>query len=214
MLLSTCVSLFGVANVQAAYVNEVEANNSLAAAQNLDSLFDLAFDANIGDKVENTSTKYKHASVIAANNDSSFDYFSFTVLPGTTKVILDLDETSWTNAIALDPMMFLFRVSTDKLIAQNDNAAAITDGAAGSTRVQDPYLEATGLVSGEVYVVAISRQFSIALGGPPAHVAGSATKAGDRYTLHVTQVPEPGSLMLVGLVSMGLVAYRQRFRRK
>lgn len=191
---------------QAAYITEVESNNSLAAAQSLDTLFDLAFDANIGDKVKNTSTLYKHASVRASGEDSvTFDYFSFTVLPHTTKVIFDIDDTSWTHNLAFDTRIFLYRADGG-FVAENDNATALTDGDRGSTRLADSYLEVTGLTPGVKYVIGVARDDSIALAG---RIGGSAAKVGDEYTLHISQVPEPQTLVIFGLAAFGIIAFRR-----
>jgi hypothetical protein len=57
----------------AASVSEVEPNDSIAQAQNIDPYFSLNSDPNITD-----STTVPHATVDATGNDT-FDYYSFKV---------------------------------------------------------------------------------------------------------------------------------------
>ena len=70
---------------------EVESNNSLASAQNLDNAFwSLAFNQNIGDFFGNTSEKIPHLTV-KGTGDGTVDYYSFDVANAGDRGIFDID---------------------------------------------------------------------------------------------------------------------------
>lgn len=202
------MGMFFSAGASAAVVVEVEGNDTVATAQNVDAAFSLDFRDDVGDTVQNTSTMFPHAT-IEATGDDTFDYFSFTVAPGVTKLIFDVDHTSSTAALQpFDTKIFLYD-SGGGFHGDNDNALAISDGALGSASLMDSYLEVLNPTPG-LYAIGIARDDAIPLDG---HIGGSPTKAGDVYTIHVSQTPEP-SAALIALVAAGCTALTLRRRRR
>lgn len=193
---------------RAAVVAEIEPNDSLAAAQNVDAYFTMDYRDDVGDTTQNTSTLYPHAT-IEATGDETFDYFSFTVAPGVTKLIFDVDHTSSTAVLQpFDTKIFLYNAG-GAFFGDNDNALLISDGALGSTTLMDSYFEFLDPAPG-VYVIGVARDDSIPLDG---RIGGSPTKAGDLYTIHISRVPEPGAALLALLAGGSFVALRPRKRR-
>ncbi len=74
----------------AAPVDEVEPNDTIFSAMNVDHYFNLAEDPNIGDQTQNTSTTVPHATILGTG-DGTFDYYSFTVDTANTTVVIDVD---------------------------------------------------------------------------------------------------------------------------
>ena len=76
--LTTAATLEYIGNVvpDAGYVQEVEDNNTLADAQDLDqAVWTQNFDQNIGDMTTNTSTEIKHVTVSGTGDDAFAGYF-------------------------------------------------------------------------------------------------------------------------------------------
>ena len=88
--------LFGLAVITelagsgAGVVVENESNNRLDQAQNVDDLFSLAFDENIGDAIQNTSMQIPHVTIIGEGNNS-FDFYEFEVSNAGDRGIFDID---------------------------------------------------------------------------------------------------------------------------
>jgi hypothetical protein len=199
--------------VVAGIVNELEPNNTLATAQNVDAYFSLDYSDDIGNKIENTSTKIPHVTILGkgdATGDGSFDYYSFTTHVPNSLVIFDIDHTKSTNNVALNTEILAFSPS-GVFYGSNDDSP-ITYGALGSTTTSDSYLEVTFANPG-LYVIGVARYHSVPLGGG-AGIGGTYLKAGDEYTLQISVVPEPSTLMLAGLGVIGVFGMGRRFRNK
>ena len=70
-----------------AVINEIEPNNSLGTAQNIDAFFTLDFSANIGNEMgNNTSETIPHVTILGTGN-GTFDYFSFTVAVASLAIL-------------------------------------------------------------------------------------------------------------------------------
>ena len=82
--------LFGQSSLGSGVIAEVEANNSLAAAQSIDGQWSLALDPDIGDSFTNTSTTIPHVT-ISGTGDGTFDYYAFTVPAAGVRGIFDID---------------------------------------------------------------------------------------------------------------------------
>jgi hypothetical protein len=93
-------------------VSEVEPNDSIAQAQNIDGSFSLDSDANITD-----STTVPHATVNGTGNDT-YDYYSFRVPQAgvSTTGVFDIDG-AWPS---FDSVLWLYD-SNGNLIADNDD---------------------------------------------------------------------------------------------
>ena len=161
-------------------MTEVEANNSLLTAQNIDQAFNLTSDPNIGDQTQNTSKTIPHAT-ITGSGDGTFDYYSFTVTAPGTKAIFDIDNAN-NLGVAIDTELFLYDLG-GTLLADNDNAD-MTFGGGGSTNGNDPYLEFTFTTAG-TYVIGVAKFNST---GNPGGIAGVPLAAGDVYTLNASVV--------------------------
>jgi len=132
-------------------MNEVEPNNSLHTAQNMDGHFTLAFDSNIGDTTSNTSTTIPHVT-ITGTGDDTFDHYMFTVTKAGAKGIFDIDFGS--TGVEVDTYLQLFD-SHGALLASNDDSFT-SFGQGGSESNIDSYLEFTFDAAG-LYVIQVGR---------------------------------------------------------
>lgn len=168
----------GVSNVQE-YQNsadpnirsiiEVEPNDSLEQAQDIDGLFTRSYSGNIGDQTSNTSTSIPHVS-IAGTGDGSYDYFSFSVDSVPSRSIFDIDS----GAGGSGHINTYLRVydTAGNLVASNDDAA-ISNGQGGSTHLFDAFLVHDFSQTG-TYTVKVSR------------FTDSGIRSGDNYALHIS----------------------------
>lgn len=185
--------------LHAAVVAEVEPNDTLATAQNLDGNFTLDFNENIGDiDGNNTSTVIPHVTVLGSGNNS-FDYYSFTVPFAGALGIFDIDFTE-NDGRPIDLELFLFREDAT-FLAQNDDSP-ITAGALGSVSVVDPFIQHVFTTAGR-HILAVGSFNSIPLS---TGIGGTFVKAGDMYQLHVS-VPEPSSAIPAAMALIALVGY-------
>ena len=127
-VLAACVaaSLSGAAS--ASVVAEVEGNDSLATAQNLDGYFTVGSDPN----VTNAATT-PYVSVISGPGGSNYDYYSFTVATAGSYGIFDIDF----GMNDFDPWLTVFDAAGNLLTTQDD--LGYTDP--GSIHRYDPYLD-------------------------------------------------------------------------
>jgi len=136
----------------AASVSEVEPNNSIAEAQNIDgSSFSLDFDPNIGNAAINTSESVPHATINGTGNDTR-DLYSFTVSQAGDGVILDVDGAIHCNEEAcsgFDSWLSLFD-SSGQGVYNDDESPEWGQG--GSVSALDSYLEYTFETPGTYYV--------------------------------------------------------------
>ena len=171
----------GVANL---VVPEIEPNDNLTTALNIDNLgFSLDFDPNITDTLGiNTSTVLPHIS-IQGTGDGSFDYYSFTVANAGDSAIFDIDFGSGLanngaiNGDPLDSELYLFD-SFGTLLSNNDDSTVD----AGSTSGLDSFIQFTFATPG-TYVVGVASFPSSAVAGG---ISGSGVPAGSDYTLQVS----------------------------
>ena len=156
-------------------VNEVEPNDSIAEAQNIDGSFSLDSDPNIGDMFSNTSEIVPHATVNGTGNET-VDYYSFTVAQAGDGVILDVDGAAVCNEEGcsgfFDSWVELYDSSGEFLAASDDAPTAWGQG--GSASGLDSYLEYTFQTPG-TYYVAVGRFPSL-----------QPIPSGTSYQLHVS----------------------------
>lgn len=144
--------LGAIGPVKAFTLDEVEPNDTIATAQNINSNFSIDFDANIGDTVSNTSTTIPHAT-INGTGDESFDNYSFTVHNAGDKAIFDIDFGS--DGLGFVDSFIRLYDSSGILLAQNDdNNTAF--GQLGSVSSLDSYLEFTFSAPGN-YIIEVGR---------------------------------------------------------
>jgi hypothetical protein len=137
-------------------VSEVEPNDSIAQAQNIDPYFSLDSDPNITD-----STTVPHATIDGTGN-GTLDYYSFTVPQAGVSAIslFDIDGASNGNpygdpSSGFDAYLRLYD-SNGTLLDENDDAppdaGSIQGGCAVSTDTCDSYLEHTFRSAGTYYI--------------------------------------------------------------
>jgi hypothetical protein len=191
---STITTLLGCllfsSNIQALPINEVEPNNSISQAQNIDRAFSLDYNSNVTDLFgNNTSTILPHAEILGTG-DGTDDFFSFTT-PSNAFVILDIDggAEDGTAPTAVDTTLRLYD-PTGLFFTGNDDCGQLTSivdpGSSGTEA--DSCLQTT-VSSPGLWTVEVSE-----FGGlTPLH-------DGATYTLNVSvenhTVPNPKTIML------------------
>jgi hypothetical protein len=163
--LLTAVAAMLVASTGVAFaapVNEVEANDSIAQAQNIDNYFSLDADPNIGN-----STTVPHATVIGTGNDT-YDFYSFTVPQAGTGTlgVFDIDGAMY----SFDSWLNLYN-SSGSLIGQSDDGG-YTDP--GTVHGYDSYM-AYHFPTAGTYYIAVGR-----------YCCPTPVPSGGSYRLHVS----------------------------
>jgi hypothetical protein len=111
--------VFSSQPLQAAYLSEIEGNNSISTAQNVDAAFDLSYNVAIeNSQLINTSTTIPHAEV-HATGDGTADFYSFTLTAGNEYWLdidcgwaSDIDNGSCTSTSQVDTYMVLYTPAT------------------------------------------------------------------------------------------------------
>jgi hypothetical protein len=171
----------GVRDLVSGEISEVEANNTLAAAQNVDAApWSLDFHQNIAD-----SESLPHLS-IAGTGDNTFDYYSFTVATAGSRAVFDLDATNF------DTELFLYTTDGRFLAGNDDNGDD-----PGSTSGLDSQLSFTMNAPG-TYIIGVARFNS---SGPSGGISGATPGPGDRYTLHISLENHAGTRSEAATVS-------------
>lgn len=179
----------------AASVSEVEPNDSLAEAQNLDGSFSLDFDPDITlyDESDNddtididTSQIVPHSTVNSTGNNT-VDFYSFTVSQAGDTVILDVDGAYFFthgDDDGFDSWLELYD-NNGNILAQDDNAPYDPGPAdAGSAMHYDSYLEYTFQTPGTYYVAVGANCFPGCTAGALHHLY--PVPGGYSYKLNVS----------------------------
>ena len=192
-------------------INEVEDNNSLATAQDIESSF---YTGSMIDIRNSDLSGWEWVS-ISGTGDGTYDYYSFTAQAGQ-EVIFDIDYGVSFGDGSIDAVLGLWSSSGGSPLWQNDdcyytnglNMDCSTDQ--GSLSSFDPgfswVIEEAGL-----YIVGVGMYNSY--GFPHGDgFFGRAPSEGSTYTLQVSRnmatVPEPTTLALMwlGLIGVGLTS--------
>ncbi len=133
-------------------VDEVEPNNTVAGAQDLDPAgWSLNFDPNIGDTTSNTSTTIPHLTILGTG-DNTFDHYALTVANAGDLGIFDIDFG--TAGGFIDSYLRLYDSGATLLASDDDSSPS--DGQGGSTSSLDSFLQFTFPAPG-VYVIEVGR---------------------------------------------------------
>ena len=201
----------------ASVIGEVEPNNALATAQNVDGHFSLDASPNIGDGAtspsNDTSTTIPHVTITGSGN-GSFDYYKFTFPgPGSTfgTIHIDMDFPS----SSFDSWVGLWD-SAGNLLGHNDDYD-FRGGRAGSVanyavNMSFDSFMTTFLTTPGTYMVGVAQSpaspafggFTVGSGEIPATVSS--------YTLQVSveNVPVPEPAASLGLLGLGATALLRR----
>ncbi len=130
-------------------VPEVEGNDSIATAMNVDASFSQEFDPNIGSTAANTSTTLPHAS-IQGTGDGTYDFYAFTVTNAGDRGIFDMDFTSGPGGFTYDTVFVVYD-SLGQVVAFDDDSST-SDGQGGSTSNFDSFLDIVFTNPGTYYI--------------------------------------------------------------
>lgn len=182
--------------------SDTTANNSFAAAANLNPYFSSGYNADVGDNTgANTSLAAPWVTVSGVGNVPS-DFYSFTT-NATGRVIIDIDYTLGYagNPNGFDAYLRVYN-SSFVLLASNDDANT-TNGAGGSFHRYDSFLQFNSLAAGNYYVRV-------------DQCCTSNLTNGSNYTMQVqaqvAAVPEPETyaMLFAGLALVGQIVRRKK----
>lgn len=197
----------GFTTANAALFSEIEANDTIVTAQNIDGAFDLSPNSLIENSAGvNTSTFVPHVEIVSVGDFSvTSDFYSFTASAGAT-VVLDIDCVSspTLNGCGLSPfgpfnaLIVLYDPGGAPVFAGDDSSLPIDTGS-DSGGTLDSFLEIV-LPVGGLWAVEVDDSVF----GP--------IPAGGEYILNVSlaPVPVPPALLLFGSGLMGLIGISRR----
>jgi hypothetical protein len=152
LTLALLAAALGVLPVPVAYAGdlaEVEPNDSLATAQNIDGgPWDLNFDPDIGDASSNTSTTIPHISILGTGNNT-WDWYEFTVANAGDRGIFDIDY-GWGTGGNMDSWLELYDSGGGQLAVNDDSSPS--GGQGGSTSRLDSFIDYTFPAPGTYYI--------------------------------------------------------------
>ena len=158
---------------QATNVTEVEPNNTIGSAQNINDDFSVGANQNILD------AEYWPWVSISASGNETFDYYAFEVPAGGVTGVFDIDYGSGFGGI-IDTELCLYS-SDGTLLASNDDSYS-GYGASGSIHRFDSYISHIFSAPG-TYVIGVGRYNTIC---NPGGMAGATPGAGQTYELQVS----------------------------
>ena len=166
-----CVALAPSA-AQATNVTEVEPNNTIGAAQNINDDFSVGANPYIQD------AEYWPWVSISASGNETFDYYAFEVPADGITGVFDIDHGSRVGG-SIDTELCLY-TSDGTLLASNDDSNSGNDS--GSVSSSDSYLSHVFSAPG-TYVIGVG---AYPTDCNPNGMIGNTPDAGDTYTLQVS----------------------------
>jgi hypothetical protein len=203
MMALTVAGAIGAAQpASAAEVIEVEANDTIGTAQNIDNFFSLNADPDI-----EQATTIPHATVRGLPGNGTYDYYRFMVATAGSRGIFDIDYALNFDGLDFDAYLNVFDAGGTSLRANDD--ASTTNGAGGSVHGFDSYLTYTFNNAGTYFARV-------------GNCCVSPQSSGNGYELQVSiqnhaltagAVPEPATwAMMIG--GFGLAGATLRRRRR
>jgi subtilisin family serine protease/Tol biopolymer transport system component len=167
-------------------VQEVESNNTLATAQNIDGgPWTRVFNGDV-----TSSMSIPHVTIEGTGN-GTFDYYSFTVSSSGSLGIFDIDSGAKAgNPGDIDTELFLYNAS-GVLLAQSDDNTVVDPG---SEQDLDSFLVHTFSSPG-TYIIGVGRFDSF---GSPGGITGAAPETNDEYVLHASLANHPSGGVTAG----------------
>lgn len=196
------VFLFMLSGANAALFFEVEANDTIVTAQNIDGAFDLSANSLIENTAGvNTSTFVPHVEILSVGDFSgTSDFYTFTASAGD-KVVLDIDCAFKPTIHGCGPsplgtfnsLVVLYDPGGSPVFSSDDSSLPIDTGS-GPGGTLDSFLEIV-LPVGGLWAIEVDD----AILGP--------IPAGGEYILNVSlaAVPIPAAVWLFGSGLLGLV---------
>jgi len=161
--------------VMAADTIEIESNNTIDTAQNIDNDFSVGANPDIQD-----ATIWPWVS-ISADGDGTQDYFAFVVPAAGVTGVFDIDYGYFQGGSgSLDTELCLYALD-GTLLAGNDDSG-ISLGAGGSVNGRDSGIEHVFAAPG-TYVIGVGEYNALC---NPGGIGGNTPDAGDTYELQIS----------------------------
>jgi len=178
-VVSFCLASTALARV----VNEVEPNDTLKTAQDIEAPFnwDLEFDPDI-----EAATELPHVTIKGSGNNKdigSFDYYKFSVSAAGIRGVFDIDYGEKPGDAAIDTELFLY-AADGTFLAENDQENAAL-GQSGSAGPDDSFIDYIFAAAGN-YIIGVGRYTSFDSGILGEGIQGFAPIEGQTYTLQIS----------------------------